>query len=238
MNKYYYISVRTESTRLKKKALRKINNKCTIEYLIENLKKSKYSQNIVLCTTDLASDDELSELADKHGIKIFRGSSSDKIYRWHKCTEAFDVDFFVNVDGDDLFFDYKLGDHILDTYNDYDFVDGHGYYIDVYGISKKGIRIVNSEKDTDETEYIRTFFQRSNYLKNVKLEMIDSKYKKGDFRMTLDYEEDFIFFENIINNVEKLDFDTILNYLEKNPKVKKINIHREESWAKNQLKYL
>jgi len=237
MNKYYFISVRSESTRLKDKALLKINEKSTIEYLIENIKQSKHYPNIILCTTDKNADDIFEDIASKHEIKIFRGSSEDKIKRWYDCSLKYDVDFFVNVDGDDLFFDYNLGDKILDEYSTYDFVDGHGFYIDIYGISINGIKSVYNSKNTSETEYIRTFFLKEANINKIDLENIDEKYFKTDTRMTLDYEDDFLFFENVITNVQELEFDNILDYLKKNPEVKKINYYLEKEWSKNQLKY-
>lgn len=237
MNKNYFISVRSESTRLKDKALLKINGKTTIEYLIENLKKSQFSSNIILCTTERRSDDLLEEIALKHKIKIFRGSSEDKIKRWYDCCLKYNIEFFVNVDGDDLFFDYNLGDKILNEYSMYDFVDGHGFYIDIYGISKKGITTIYESKTTDETEYIRTFFLKEKNIKKCKLKNIDKKYTKTDIRMTLDYEDDLLFFKNVINNVQVLEFDNILNYLKDNPEVKKINYYLEKEWSDNQLKY-
>ncbi len=237
MNKNYFISVRSESTRLNQKALLKINDKSTIEYLIENIKKSDYSSNIILCTTDREADDVFEKIATNHQIKIFRGSSEDKIKRWHDCCIKYKVDFFVNVDGDDLFFDYKLGDKILDEYSMYDFVDGHGYYIDVYGISKNGISTVYNSKSTNDTEYIRTFFLNEKNIKKYKLRNINKKYMKSDTRMTLDYEDDLLFFKNVISNVQELEFDNILNYLRENPEVKKINYYLEKDWSKNQLKY-
>ena len=33
------------------------------------------------------------------------------------------------------------------------------------------------------------------------------------------------------------EFDNILDYLKKNPEVKKINYYLEKEWSKNQLKY-
>jgi len=204
MNKNYFISVRSESTRLNQKALLKINDKSTIEYLIENIKKSNYSSNIILCTTNREADDVFEKIATNHQIKIFRGSSEDKIKRWHDCCVKYKVDFFVNIDGDDLFFDYKLGDKILDEYSMYDFVDGHGYYIDVYGISKNGISTVYNSKSTNDTEYIRTFFLKEKNIKKYKLKNINKKYMKSDTRMTLDYEDDLLFFKNVISNVQEL----------------------------------
>ena len=62
------------------------------------------------------------------------------------------------------------------------------------------------------------------------------KYTKTDFRMTLDYDEDYIFFKNIIESLNDYSFDNVLNYLENNPEIKKINYFLDEEWRINQQK--
>ena len=105
-----FLSVRTGSSRLPKKALFEIRGKTTIEYLIDRLKKSKYAQKIILCTTELEEDDVLCSIAEYNDIDYFRCSSPDKLSRWLGATQKYNVEFFVNVDGDDLFFDAGLAD--------------------------------------------------------------------------------------------------------------------------------
>ena len=51
------ITVRTSSTRLPRKAILDINGKPTIQYLIENIKKSKLADKIILCTSEEPDDD-------------------------------------------------------------------------------------------------------------------------------------------------------------------------------------
>ena len=159
-----FLSVRTGSSRLPKKALFKIRGKTTIEYLIDRLKKSKYAQKIILCTTELEEDDVLCSIAEYNDIDYFRGSSPDKLSRWLGATQKYNVEFFVNVDGDDLFFDYELADHILlqNKNNPRDFIDGQGYlYNDAYGISYTGLKKVCKIKTTTDTEYIKPYFTKA-----------------------------------------------------------------------------
>ena len=54
-----FITVRTSSTRLPKKAILKICDKPAIQYLIENIKKSKFADKIILCTSEEFGDDVL-----------------------------------------------------------------------------------------------------------------------------------------------------------------------------------
>ena len=77
-----FLSVRTGSSRLPEKALYEIRDKTMIEYLIDRLKKSKYAEKVILCTTELKEDD----VAVKEGKIITNGSheellSNSEIYK-------------------------------------------------------------------------------------------------------------------------------------------------------------
>ena len=69
MLKAIFISVRTGSTRLPNKSILKIKDKYTIEYVIDSVKKSKYADEIVLCTTKRINDTMLCDIAEKNNIK-------------------------------------------------------------------------------------------------------------------------------------------------------------------------
>jgi spore coat polysaccharide biosynthesis protein SpsF len=241
-----FLSVRTGSSRLPKKALYEIQGKTTIEYLIDRLKQSKYAEKIILCTTKLKDDDILCDIAEKNDIDYFRGSSEDKLSRWLGATKAYDVDFFVNVDGDDLFFDAGLADICFQQNNfEYwdnnhlDFIDGQGNYNDVYAMSAYGLGMVCESKQSDETEFIKPFFYDIAKSINIeKLINVPDKYKKKKMRLTLDYKEDFEFFKNVIehflDNSKEMEFEDIITYIEENPEVSAINWHREQDWKENQ----
>lgn len=241
--KAIFISVRTASTRLPKKALKKINNKTTIEYLIDRLKKSTKADMIILCTTEFEEDNELCRIAEKNNINFFRGSAPDKLKRWLGAATQYNVDFFVNVDGDDLFFDAGLADICFEQHDltQTDFIDGRGLYNDVYGITTTSLKKVCEIKSNSDTEFIQPYFKygaSKGLFSMAKIDKPPEKYKKRDIRMTLDYEEDYVFFNTIINyfsasNID-MSFENILSYLKNNPSVKTINWHREQDWKSNQ----
>ena len=243
-----FISVRTGSSRLPKKALYEIQGKTTIEYLIDRLKKSKYAEKVIVCTTELKEDDILCDIAERNDIDYFRGSSPDKLMRWLGATEKYGVDFFVNVDGDDIFFDAGLADVCFEQceyehwcYYDLDFIDGQGQYNDVYGVSSHALNMVCESKQSDETEFIKPFFYEiEEYINIQKIVNVPDKYKKRKMRLTLDYEEDFEFFKTVIeyflDNSKEMEFEDIVKYIEENPEVSNINWHREQDWKENQEK--
>ena len=250
-----FISVRTGSSRLPKKALYKIQGKTTIEYLIDRLKKSKYAEKVILCTTQLKEDDILCDIAGINNIDYFRGSSPDKLMRWLGATEKYNVDFFVNVDGDDIFFDAGLADICFKQQSyfytkggpEVDFIDGQGLYNDVYGVKTSALQLVCELKQSNNTEFVKPFFYNIKDKINIQkikdapgLWRLPGKYYKRKMRLTLDYEEDFLFFKTVIehflNNDKELEFEDILNFIEKNPDVSEINWHREQDWKENQEK--
>ena len=241
-----FLSVRTGSTRLPKKALYEIKGKTTIEYLIDRLKKSKYAEKVVVCTTELKEDDILCDIAERNDIDYFRGSSPDKLKRWLGATERYGVDFFVNVDGDDIFFDAGLADICFEQTeyeywhnNHLDFIDGQGNYNDVYGVSTHALNMVCESKQSDETEFVKPFFYDiGEYINIQELVNVPDKYKKRKMRLTLDYEEDFELFKNVIEHFldksKEMEFEDIIKYIEENPEVSSINWHREQDWKENQ----
>ena len=234
------ITVRTSSTRLPRKAILDINGKPTIQYLIENIKKSRLADKIILCTSEEPDDDILCQIATDCDIDYYRGSLKDKLVRWMEACEEYDIDFFVNVDGDDLFFDYNLADLVIEQYNEYpcDFIDGNGLYNDVYGVSLNALKKVCDIKDTDDTEYIRLYFTETNLFDVKKINNIPEKYIKRKVRMTLDYKEDFEFFKTVIEGVlpNELTLDNINNFLYNNPSIANINYFLDEEWKSNQEK--
>tara|TARA_A100001515_G_scaffold59201_1_gene46774 strand:- start:11210 stop:11989 length:780 start_codon:yes stop_codon:yes gene_type:complete len=243
--KCIFISVRTDSTRLPQKALLNICGKPSVQYLIENMKNSSKADEIILCTTLLKSDDALCVLAQQNGIKFFRGSTEDKLERWLGACRQYDVDFFVSADGDDLFCDYGLVDIVFDQYenNKSDFIDGRGLYNDVYGISRKGLELVCESKQNKDTEFIKTYFDsQRDFLSLEKLDNVPDIYKKKDIRMTLDYEEDLLFFEAVIKQLlnlnYELNFKNVIAYIEDNQHLKAINWSREADWKSNQSKMI
>jgi len=73
MNIDIFIPARLDSSRLPKKHLQKINNIPIIELLVQRLKKVKNVRNIIVCTTNKESDDELVKILAKKKYYILEG---------------------------------------------------------------------------------------------------------------------------------------------------------------------
>ena len=245
MNKGIFITVRTGSSRLPNKALLKIKNKTTIEHLISRVKKSNLADKIILCTTYLPEDNILCEIARNNEILYHRGSVEDKLMRWNEACEKYSIDFFVTADGDDLFCEPELIDLAFKQYNnsDIDFIMSDEIICGTftYGIKSSALRKVCEIKNTSNTEMMWPYFTDTGLFKVESLQEIPKEFKRKDIRMTLDYEDDFIFFKKIIEFFEKenkkyFSLHDIITHIDKNPKIKEINFHLEERWKENQIK--
>ena len=247
MKKAIFITVRTGSSRLPKKALLEINGLTTIQHLIRRVLHSKLADLVVLCTTDLPEDDVLCGLAKKEGIEFFRGSVTDKLERWRGAAEKFGVEFFVTADGDDLFCEPELIDLAFLQYKEKkpDFIYGDGVAgVDVpcgafsYAIKAEALKKVCEIKDTSDTEMMWVYFKDTGLFNCQILENVPEYYKRPEIRMTLDYQEDFDFFKNVIENLsskkEYFNLKDILEYLDKNPEVIKMNQDLQNKFRNNQ----
>ncbi len=237
-----FITVRMGSTRLPNKALLEIKGIPTIVHLINRIKYAKTLDKIVLCTTTNPEDEVLCKLAEKCGIYYFAGNEKDILKRHYDAAIFHEIDFVINIDGDDLFCDPKyieqISQIVREEQSDYDVIETKGL---PFGVNSFGYRIeclkslVNSKSDTDSDTGWGEFFRENPQLKKKIIPV--KQNHKIDARMSLDYEEDLLFFKEIIerlyNEGEYFSLDDIIRLLKENPHIVEINKEIEEIYWKN-----
>ena len=243
MNIDIFIPVRLESERLPKKALKKINEKPIIKYLIERLEKSSSIRNIIVCTTVSEIDDELVNYLSSEKILFFRGNEHDILDRYLNAAKKFDTDFIVNVEGDDIYTDPKCVDIISE-----EFLKTNSDYLDInhmpFGLSPSGIKVsalkkICSVKKSENTETgYKQYFTESGLFKVQHINLKKPFYFPENTRLSLDYEEDFQLAKQIFNNLGNIFHKNDLAELFKNdPELleitngleKRYNIHFEKN---------
>lgn len=238
-----FITVRTGSTRLKNKAILKIKDKHTIEYVINACKKSKHADKIILCTTNNPSDTILCDIAEKNNINYFRGSEENKWERWKEACKKYKIDFFVTADGDDLFYSHLLSDACLSQYKESRIkdlvIDGQGLYNDVYGFARKSIIDISKIKNAHTLEpHIAIPFLKDKNFNVQRIKNYPKILEKKNVRMTLDYKEDLNFFTKVIEKLDSNDYNIydIYKVIDEFPDLSKINFFLEAEWESNQKK--
>tara|TARA_Y100001973_G_C5165038_1_gene315619 strand:+ start:541 stop:1299 length:759 start_codon:yes stop_codon:yes gene_type:complete len=247
MKKAIFITVRAGSSRLPNKAILEINGKPTIQLLIERAKRSKMADMVILCTSTEPEDTILCDIASRCGINSFRGSLIDKVDRWRAAAKHYNVDYFVNIDGDDLLCEPELIDMAFRQYHseEHDFikVDDTRIVCGAFTLGAKttAIEEVCRLKTTADTEALWLSFSSIPSFKTVMLQNIPNVFYRPEIRATLDYEEDLAFFDAIFSHFKRLNnknfsLRDVVDFIDKNPQVVQINRHRHQDYLDNQKK--
>jgi spore coat polysaccharide biosynthesis protein SpsF len=235
-----FITVRSGSRRLPRKALLKINGKATIEHVIDRAKRSKEADLVVLCTTTLPEDTTLKFIAMKNGIECFRGSVDDKLERWRGAAKKFHVERFVTADGDDLLCEPELMDMALRQMelNGADFIQAKDVPCGAfsYAISTAALKHVCWMKDTSDTEMMSQYFTDTGLFRVEDLAGVPKDMQRPGIRITLDYPEDLEFFKAVFGHFGHKRFSLwdVIAYLDEHPEVMAINSHLQQRFFDNQ----
>ncbi len=242
MNNAAIVTVRNSSTRLPNKAIMNVTKELkAIDVVLKRAKKTGLP--VILATSVAKEDDIFEEIAKKNNVNIFRGSLLNKIKRWSKCFNEFGIKNALLVDGDDLSYNYDIGKRAILQLNEKsvnlithpkDIVTGFF----TYAINKKGMDKLYSIAKSDDinTDVITKFIEKANLTSDLIL--LEDFEKNENVRFTLDYEEDLEFFRKLYDGVDiESSGKEILDYLENNKDIIKINFHRQKEFLENQAKF-
>lgn len=236
------VTVRNSSSRLPNKAIMKVKDDIrSIDIVIERAKKTDFP--VILATSTDTSDDIFESIAKEHNIKFFRGALLNKIKRWNDCFEEYGIENALLLDGDDLCHNYDIGKRAIKELKSkpIDLVENPpnivtGFF--TFAMKKSGIKklfelVSEPEKNTDVI---------NRYIEKASLETdfvpLEDYEKNEQIRMTLDYEEDLSFFKELYKKIDILASGrTVIDFLNHNPEILKINFHRQKDWLENQTKF-
>ena len=235
------IVARMTSKRLPGKAVKKIGGKKAIVLLINRIKKIKNCDEIILATSTHKSDDQFEEIARKEKIQFFRGSLDNVALRYYEAAKKFSLDQILRITGDAIFCDEKMLEKSIDAQiqkgTDVTFIKNMPYGTNKEVFNFKTIEIIaKNARVKENTEYLEWFLENK---RNFKVNYIKSNYKfNKNIRLTLDFEDDLVQLNNIYYNLRHLKHITLrdaIKYLNKNPKVIKINSHLIAKYERTEL---
>ena len=247
MNIDVFVLARLGSSRLPKKHFKKIGDRLVIDHLIHRIKKATKIRKIVVCTTELESDDELVNYLNKENIEVFRGNNKDVIKRIRDAAEYYKTDVIIDVEGDKIYTDSKYIDIIAEKFkkSQVEYITGndsltkfnpsHG----IHGIIPAGFHVNAIEKmyklkniENTETGY-REFFLRDEFNVEFIVPKEINKFPK-DVRLFLDYQEDLDMARKIFEEIgNDFDLDSLLKLFKDKPELVKIIEPVIELWKKN-----
>ena len=227
------LQARLGSKRLPGKVLKKINGKTILEYTIERLKKTRLSKNIIVATTNREEDKKIIKVAKKTNCHTFRGSTNNVLNRYYKAAVHYKVKNIVRICSDCPLIDPKIINKVYFFYlkNNYDYVSNKIFPSYPIGM---GVEILNFQslkkankltKNSYDKEHVTAYIYKSP--KKFKIKNVGLKKKLLNYRIVLDYIEDFKLISNIQKhfNKQRKDFTLkdIIKYINRNPILKKKN---------------
>lgn len=226
------IAARLSSKRLPGKALLKIYDKPMIVELVERLKCSKHTSDIIVCTSKNNNDDKLCSELEKYKINFFRGDELDVMSRYISVATDMNAETVVRVTADNPLTDTEIMDELIESHvankSDYTYAaeipDGAESEIIQTDLLLKCHKMIKNKKNT---EYMSWFLNNPKYFKVNKIQLNNTALRRKDVVLTVDIQKDFEllkkifkYFEGKLPSLEKIIvfYDQISREFKRNEK--------------------
>ena len=210
---YALIIVRSSSNRFPEKCYKNICGIETIRILIRRVLKAKNINRIILCTTNKYDDDGLECIASEEGIDCFRGDENvhDRLTGALKQYEK--PDFIVRLTGDNILVDPLHMDLAINNVVQGDFqyykhdkvIDGCDFEIIDLSTFMSLSKLYSNF--TEMSEYMSLYLDNQLYRKMTAFSYDDVDYR--NFRLTLDYKEDYDNLRRLLNVSNNYQIDYV-----------------------------
>ena len=215
------IQARYSSKRLPGKVLKKILGTTVLERVINQVKKSKKINKIIIATSKHKSDKKIINFCKKNKINCILGPLNDVFKRFYSIIIQEHCKSFVRISADSPLLDYSLIDKAVTLFNKnrYDIITNvfprtfpKGFSVEVIN-SKIILNFLLKIKKKRHQEHLTSFFY-DNY-KKFKIKNFYNKINDSNINLSIDNLSDFIRVKNIIkfckNKKYGLDY-TLLIY--------------------------
>jgi len=231
------IQARMGSTRLPGKVLKTLGDRAMLGLQIERVSKAKHIESIIVATTTESSDDVIEYFCNDNGIKCFRGSESDVLSRYYKCSKDNNLETIVRLTADCPLIDPIVIDNVVDLYfkSNVDYAANtvppetsrwpDGSDVEVFSF-KSLKRAYNEASANDDREHV-TFFFWKNKENGFKTAQLGNSIDYSKYRFTVDYPEDFEVMQFLFSEIQArgsfCHVNEIISILDENPEIMRIN---------------
>jgi len=251
-----FIQCRLSSSRLPQKALLDLNGANVIERVYERVCLAKSIDNVIVIIPD--NEPELTEFLLNAGIPFFKGSPDDLVNRYYEASKIFPSENIVRITADCPFIDPAVIDEVIEVHvvnkNDFTtnawigqetFPDG----MDCAVITKKMIKYLEDHTlDKTDREHVVTYIMANKEF--YKTQHIKSVVNYNEYRLTLDYIEDYFVLSQLAGElfsndqiftdyyygtkVNDFSMTRIIDILSENPILKNMNSMHKRNGAINE----
>lgn len=235
-----FLQARVNSSRFPKKVLKEICGKTIIELIFERTKLVNHINKIILVTGPANQNEELIILAKKSNIDFFCGSEENILDRFFKASLEYPSENIIRITCDNPLVDYNIINECLKIFSEgkYDLlhIDNHSLFpegLNFEIFSQKALSDtwkLNSKKFLNIEEFEKTFISPGTSLQSnsdLRKYAYKSKTDYSNFRLTMDYEEDFALIQKIYEELypqnQTFTLINIVDLLSQKPELIKIN---------------
>jgi len=233
------IQARMGSSRLPNKVMMPISETPILGWMIERVSACSEIDEIVIATTTSRQDDLIANFFQGSGCSIFRGSEHDVLDRYYRAAKKFNADLIVRITGDCPLLDPRILKEMIEYFLSErpDFLSNSeplpsswpdGMDISIITIEALTKAWLSSRKPSEREHVTFYFWNNPNQFKCRRIEHIPDL---SNYRITLDYEEDFELIKRVIENfgakdsekLKNISMDQIINFIKDDPGLYKIN---------------
>ena len=223
------------STRLPGKVLMPILDKPILQHITDFLKFSKFTDHLVVATTNLPQDDKIEKLLKYLDIDCYRGNPDDVLERYYECSKLFKGDLIVRITADDPLIDPTIVDEIItickESGCDYGTNSLHRTF--PLGIEAEAItfstleKLHETQKDPLSREHVTHHITHNPNLYNIKEVLAPSDLIRPNWRLTLDHIEDYYLISKIFSKLyvpgSYIKYRSVVELLDMDSDLLKIN---------------
>lgn len=227
----FIIPARLKSERLPKKILLDLEGKTVLERIIERAQKIPLIDEVVVATSYLRDDQEITKIATNAGVRYFIGEPEDILKRTKDCAQYFGYDFVMEIRPDCPLFSFYQGYLMISKLREMDFsydivrMNRSPIGADPLLYNVKLLEILDDFKDIVDTEMWHAWIDifESKKIFSV-LNLISPKPLRGNFRITLDTFEDYKFIYTIYKKIHSrkdkmITFFDVVDLISKEPQL-------------------
>jgi len=234
------IQARTGSTRLQGKVLMDIVGKPMLWHIVERAKRCKKVNSIIVATTTNQDDNAVMKVSKNCGVETFAGKENDVLDRYFQAAKKFSADIIVRITADCPLINPDTIDKMvtLCLKENADYICGHPKFASI----EQGVEVFsfialekakNMATKDYQREHVTIFIKENPKLFKIATIIPKSIFQRKDMRLTVDTKEDLELMQEIYNRLYKkneiIDIEDVINILENNPDLKKINVNVEMS---------
>lgn len=202
----FIIQARMKSTRLPGKILLLLplaGGKPLLKWIVDELKKSKYTAAIVIATSVNPENDVLTSFCNTNDVNCFRGDEEDVLSRFISIAAKNDCDCIVRLTADNPITDINILDQAIDFHfihgNDYTRTEGLPIGMNFEVINKSTLLDLQQHAlEAADKEHVTLFIKNSGFYKlGVYQALKNDVY--NTLRLTVDYPSDYALLSCILS---------------------------------------